>query len=157
MGDWGQGSWGLPTFYRPLGIGSQSPPTGKAWPVHPGSSWKFKPGAGGPRTADRCKGSRPSFAGGPSFSLSKIWGGGSHRQMRGGGGWRWSEGLLLSSSPLASHPWLLPPSLLVSPEPATLLAGAPGDRPQMEGSGCVFCFGGWGESLNQEPIWLMKS
>lgn len=91
MGDWGQGSWGLPTFYRPLGIGSESPPTGKAWPVHPGSSWKLERGAGGRRTADRCKGSRPSFAGGPSFSLSKIWGGGSPPtdawRRRGGSCW----------------------------------------------------------------------
>lgn len=77
--------------------------------------------------------------------------GAARRQMRCG------RGVLRASSPLASHPWLLPPSLLVSLEPGTLLAGAPGDRLQMEGSGCVFCFVGWGESLNQEPIWLMKS
>lgn len=64
---------------------------------------------------------------------------------------------MLASSPLASQSWLLSPSLLLSPEPATLLAGAPGDRLQMEGSGCVFCFVGWGRSLNQESIWLMKS
>ena len=90
--------------------------------------------ARGQGAADRCQGSRSSFAGVPSLSLSKISPGGQPADRCSP-----EEGGLPASSPLASRPWLLPPSLTVSLEPATLLAGTPGDGLQMEGSGCVFC------------------
>lgn len=135
---WHWGNWSQGCSGGPWALARESP-KGKGHPIHRQVPWPSAEGhpvigrASRARgAADRCEGSCLSFAGVPSFFLSKISPGASQPTDAPGGG---GGGLFplgwpsLASSPFQS-PW----------GPAALLADAPGDRLQIKGSGCVFCF-----------------